>query len=205
MYYALMADRPYSHLELTAESVKVLAHPLRSRILGALRRHGPATATALATELGTNSGATSYHLRRLESVGLVEDTGEGRGKERLWKTSTASHGWRNTAFAEDEDARTALGWLVRDYLRQFDTRYAHWLDIRETWPAEWQDALSSGDAWIEVTAPQLRAFNAELEELIVRYLRAGEGDPQARRVHVHHFELPLDPGEVPDGDAGGGE
>ncbi|WP_242653142.1 winged helix-turn-helix domain-containing protein, partial [Intrasporangium flavum] len=60
---------------LTPESLRVLAHPLRSRLLGALRRGGPATATDLAAALGTNSGATSYHLRKLESVGLVEDTG----------------------------------------------------------------------------------------------------------------------------------
>ena len=63
---------------LTPASLRVLAHPLRSRLLGALRRHGPSTATDLATLLGTNSGATSYHLRKLESVGLVQDTERAR-------------------------------------------------------------------------------------------------------------------------------
>ncbi|MFT4284363.1 MAG: helix-turn-helix domain-containing protein, partial [Protaetiibacter sp.] len=56
-------------MRLDARAVRVLAHPLRSRILGRLRLHGPATATELATELQTNTGATSYHLRALESVG----------------------------------------------------------------------------------------------------------------------------------------
>src|SRR6478752_428663 len=63
-----------SELHLGAEAVKVLAHPRRSRIVTQLGRSGPLTATALAALLGTNSGATSYHLSRLESVGLVEDT-----------------------------------------------------------------------------------------------------------------------------------
>ncbi|RYE79717.1 MAG: ArsR family transcriptional regulator, partial [Myxococcales bacterium] len=78
-------------ITLDATAVKVLAHPLRSRLLSALRRDGAATATDLAAALGTNSGATSYHLRKLESVGLVEDTGDGEGKRRLWRASTRFH------------------------------------------------------------------------------------------------------------------
>ena len=62
-------------IRLDARALKTLAHPLRSRLLSALRIGGPRTATDLAAELGTNSGATSYHLRKLESVGLVTDTG----------------------------------------------------------------------------------------------------------------------------------
>ena len=59
-----------------SRQLRVLAHPLRSRLLGALRHGGPATATALAARLGTNSGATSYHLRQLAEAGLVEDDPE---------------------------------------------------------------------------------------------------------------------------------
>ena len=58
-------------------------------------RSGSATATELAAELSTNTGATSYHLRKLESVGLVTDTGEGEGKRRLWRASTQYHSWTN--------------------------------------------------------------------------------------------------------------
>ena len=64
--------------------LRVLAHPLRSRLVGALRFHGPATATQLAARLGTNSGATSYHLRQLAEVGLVEDDAErSSGRDRV--------------------------------------------------------------------------------------------------------------------------
>lgn len=192
-------QHPYTHVDLTAESVKVLAHPLRSRLLSALRRGGPASATALAAELSTNTGATSYHLRRLEAVGLVEDTGDGRGKERIWRASTESHGWRNSAWSEDEDARTALGWLVRDYHRQFDLAYARWLDVQDSWPAAWQDALGFGDSWIEVTPAQVEAMNAELEAVVERYRHAGAGDPAARRVHLYRFAFPMQPDDVPDG------
>src|SRR4051812_17674544 len=80
-YCARMAHSPtqigdLTGLRLDAAALKVLAHPLRSRLLSALRIDGPATATDLAARLSTNSGATSYHLRKLESVGLVSDSGE---------------------------------------------------------------------------------------------------------------------------------
>jgi DNA-binding transcriptional ArsR family regulator len=195
-----MAERDehrYTHVDLTAESVKVLAHPLRSRLLTALRRGGPASATALAAELSTNTGATSYHLRRLASVGLVEDTGEGRGKERIWRASTESHGWRNSDWADDEDARTALGWLVRDYHRQFDAAYARWLDVQDSWPADWQDVSGMSDAWVEVTPGQAQAMLDELEAVIERYVHAGSGDPAARRLHLYRFSFPLEPDDVP--------
>ncbi|MFP3714613.1 ArsR/SmtB family transcription factor [Puerhibacterium sp. TATVAM-FAB25] len=197
-------ERPYTHVELTAESVRVLAHPLRSRLLSALRKGGPASATRLAAELQTNTGATSYHLRRLESVGLVADTGEGRGKERIWRATTASHGWRGSAFADDEDARTALGWLVRGYHQQFDEEYARWLDAADAWPAPWQDVSGMSDAWVEVTPEQARAMQDELAAVVDRYLSAGAGDPAARRLHVYRVAFPLDPSDVPgEGDDGG--
>ena len=58
----------------------MLAHPLRSRLLAELRVRGPATATTLAAVLQTNSGATSYHLRKLAEVALVVDSGKGSGR-----------------------------------------------------------------------------------------------------------------------------
>lgn len=180
------------HIELTADAVKVLAHPLRSRLLSALRRGGPATATALATALRTNSGATSYHLRRLESVGLVVDTEQGRGKERLWAASTESHGWRNSAFQDDEDARTALNWLEREYQRTYDQRFNDWLDVADSWPAAWQDALGLEDTWVTVTPEQLVELKNELEAVVRRYHEAGKGDPRARRVALYQTSMPLD-------------
>ncbi|WP_442940215.1 ArsR/SmtB family transcription factor [Nocardioides sp. B-3] len=129
-YCAGMSDS----LRLDAASVRVLAHPLRSRLLSALRRGGPATATALAPELETNTGATSYHLRKLASVGLVVDTEQGEGKRRVWRAATSSHSREASDFAGDEDATTALNWLMRDYLAQLVTRYQQWLDVEDTGP-----------------------------------------------------------------------
>ncbi|HSO04905.1 MAG TPA: helix-turn-helix domain-containing protein, partial [Candidatus Limnocylindrales bacterium] len=56
------------------EALRVLSHPLRARILGALRLEGEATASQLGRRLDESSGATSYHLRQLARFGLVEES-----------------------------------------------------------------------------------------------------------------------------------
>jgi DNA-binding transcriptional ArsR family regulator len=188
----------YSGMRLDARAVRVLAHPLRSRILGRLRLAGPATATSLAAALSTNTGATSYHLRALESVGLVTDTGEGVGKRRLWRAATSYHSWTNSDFAGDEDARTALDWLQRDYIRQFAARAEHWLDAADGWPREWVDVLGLNDSFVEVTPAQAAALRDDLDAVLARYRAAGAGDPAARRIHISTQASPIDlrpPGE----------
>lgn len=184
-------ERPVG-MRLDERAVRVLAHPLRSRLLSELRVHGPATATQLAAALSTNTGATSYHLRALEDVGLVADTGEGAGKRRIWRASTDYHSWSNSAFADDEDAQTALGWLRRDYVRQFAARAERWLDVETLWPAAWVDRLGLDDALLTVTPDQLAAFHDEIDVLTEKYRRLGEGDPAARRVHVAVQVTPID-------------
>lgn len=183
---------PDNAFRLDSDSVKVLAHPLRSRLLSALRSGGPATATALAEQLGTNSGATSYHLRRMESVGLVTDTGEGHGKARLWAAATEYTHWTASDFAGDEDAETALNWLSRDYLQHMSERYARWLDVELGWPAPWRDALGMNDDAVLVTAEQAAAMTAEINEVVARYRRVGQGNPNARRIAAYVVTYPLD-------------
>ena len=194
---------PEENLWLTPESVRVLAHPLRSRLLGALRRHGPSTATDLATLLGTNTGATSYHLRKLESVGLVQDTEEGEGKRRLWRASSEYHSWHPSDFEGDEDSETALNWLTRDYARHFSEQYDKWLDVSTTWPTAWQDVCGSNDGAVLVTAEALGQMQEEMWELIQRYRRVGQGNPQARRIAIYAFAFPIDLDRPPTGSSAG--
>jgi DNA-binding transcriptional ArsR family regulator len=79
-----------SELHLGAEAVKVLAHPLRSRIVTQLRRSGPLTATALAALLGTNSGATSYHLQVSKDFNFTTLTVDQTGIMNLFVTPSTT-------------------------------------------------------------------------------------------------------------------
>lgn len=181
---------------LDAEALRVLAHPLRSRVLTQLRLHGPATATELAASLVTNTGATSYHLRKLESVGLVSDTGDGVGKRRVWQAATRGHEWTPSDFVGDEDAEASLGWLQRHYQEYLAERVAHWVETERAWPARWRDTLGSGDDGVTVTAAQARDMWDEIEAVTRRYRTAGVGEPDAIRVQVWTHLLPTE-SEIP--------
>lgn len=175
-------------------ALRTLAHPLRSRLLAELRIHGEATATELAGALGTNSGATSYHLRRLAEVGLVEDTGTGTGRRRVWRARPeAEPGPDVTGPALDEDERAAAQWLALDYADHFHGRVAAWVRDRDDWPSPWPQLCGLEDHQVQVTGEQLAALRAELTEVLARYRRLGQGNPQARRVVLYTCALPVDP------------
>lgn len=186
-----------AYIRLDSASVRVLAHPLRSRLVGALRLNGPSTATALAKHLDTNSGATSYHLRKLAEVGLVVDTGDGDAKSRVWAAASEMTQFENSDFDDDEDAATALGWLERDWLRHFTEKFGHWLDVRQGWPAVWRDRASMNDDTVLVTADQLRALHAEIDEVVDRYRRVGQGNPDAKRIATYLVFYPVDMEKAP--------
>jgi DNA-binding transcriptional ArsR family regulator len=183
---------PFTTLHLDARAIRVLAHPLRTRLLTALRTGGPATATALARRLDTNTGATSYHLRKLASVGLVDETHDGRGRERWWQASTPSHGWTERDVAGDADAEAASDWLRRHYLRSFVDRYERWLDRSSDESLDWRDAAEFGDAEMRLSPDELRAFQGELLELLDRYRHPSPDDVEARRVAFYYHAFPVD-------------
>ncbi len=184
------------HIRLDSRALRVLAHPLRSRLLSELRLHGAANATVLAGRLGTNTGATSYHLRKLAEVGLVEETAEGTGKQRFWAAAQESHSWRNTDYAEDPDAQAATGWLRRQQFRNLAERAEVWEQERVRWPDAWQEAASHSDAILSVDADQLRELMEELYAVVLRYREMGPGEG-GRQVVVNIAAIPTDPQVAP--------
>jgi DNA-binding transcriptional ArsR family regulator len=185
-------ESSYVGLRLDATAIKVLAHPLRSQLLSLLRTRGPATATELAEVLSTNTGATSYHLRRLESVGLVSDTGEGTGKRRLWRAATDFHSWNRSSFRADEDSATAVDWLERFYLHQFARRAEEWLDASDAWPDDWVDAFGLNDTTLLVTPQELQELKRRIDTLIEEFRGRAGGDPRARQVSLYYYSRPTE-------------
>lgn len=182
---------------VNAESLRVLAHPLRSRLLSTLRTNGPATATDLAAGLNSNTGVTSYHLRKLETVGLIEDSGQGAGKRRLWRAATDSHQFTPGDFEGDETAEADLTWLRRHYSRSLTERFEAWLNVEQSWPTAWRNAAGVDDDIVTLTAEQTKAMSAEIDEVLARYRSAGESGPRARRLSVWRVIYPLDLDQQP--------
>ncbi len=181
-------------------ALRVLANPLRSRLLAHLRVYGPASASDLARGLGSNSGATSYHLRRLAEVGLIRDSDDNSNRRRrVWQAvddagadlSPDRDQGTHTDSVLDEDEQSVAQWLALDYLEHFGERARGWVEHRGQWPAAWQVA-GLEDHLVQVNAEQLTALRAELVEVLQRYRRVGQGNPQAKRIIVYTCALPLD-------------
>ena len=182
------------NVHLDSRALRVLAHPLRSRLLSELRINGAATATHLAERLSTNTGATSYHLRKLAEVGLVTETGEGTGKQRFWAPAQESHSWSEEDHADDPDAAAAANWLRQHYISHFAEKLARWEDEREHWPQAWREAASISDALLTVTPEELDELMTELAATVERF-RQNVGDeprPGARRAVVQFYAMPAD-------------
>ncbi|TWP35279.1 ArsR/SmtB family transcription factor [Leekyejoonella antrihumi] len=177
--------------------LKVLAHPMRLRILGILRRDGPATATQLAQRLGLNSGATSYHLRQLAQHGLIsDDETRGNARDRWWR---ATHETTRVepAAVDDPAARAAVGAFNRTVALSYVAELQASLDERADLPREWADVIDDSDWNIWLTPAQvneaLERIHAILDELH-RAAPAWSENPPDRAVlytvQLHGFPRP---------------
>jgi DNA-binding transcriptional ArsR family regulator len=189
---------PAPETRLDARSLRGLAHPLRVRLLGLLREHGPATASGLARAVGESSGVTSYHLRQLAEHGFVvehEMVGASR-RERWWR---AAH--RTTVLEPLPDPDPETDVLVEEYLRAIGASYADRVTrftaglsgLRASLGAEWADAADLSDWWLELTAEQAREISAAIAAVLSTY-RAVDAEvapqPGTRRVVVQLQVMP---------------
>ncbi|MFJ3879433.1 ArsR/SmtB family transcription factor [Streptomyces sp. NPDC090077] len=175
---------------LDARSLRGLAHPLRMRMLAALRRDGPATASQLAERLGESSGSTSYHLRQLAAHGFVEDApGHGKGRERWWK---AAHD--GTAFDEslmyddDPETRGAAGTFLHEIAAIHAQETNTWLGDAHNWPKEWRSSSDLSDFTLRLTPAQSHELIHRVHELVNSYRDLPQTeDAETVRFHTHAF------------------
>jgi predicted ArsR family transcriptional regulator len=177
-------------VRLGNDQIRVLAHPLRSRLLGSLRLHGPATATRLAAELGTNTGATSYHLRQLAEVGLVaEEERPGSGRQRFWRSVHDMSAWHRSQYDDDPDAAAAADWLAAQQLTRLSSHFDAWWAAEPQEPIEWRDASALSDHFLSLNAAQTRELTAEIDAVIERWHTVEPG-PGARQVLLYLATVP---------------
>lgn len=182
-----------SAVRLDHRQVRVLAHPLRLRLLGALRVAGPATATDLAGKLDTNTGATSYHLRQLAEVGLVvEDPDRAIGRQRWWRAAHDVTDWEPTDFDDDPDARAAIEWIQGDQVRLLAERAERWFAARPEWSPAWRDAAGMSGALLHLGPARLQALEAEMWQVLMRYREESVPDESdVQPVHVFLAGYPM--------------
>ncbi|MFE5242472.1 MULTISPECIES: helix-turn-helix domain-containing protein [unclassified Streptomyces] len=190
-------DNDATHRVLDPEqdpaALKALTHPLRLKLLGLLRLHGPATASELAARTGESSASTSYHLRVLAKYAFVAEAEHRDGRERRWKAVHSVTSTDNAAMLATPAGRamTVLG-RRRQIEHLLQTVDRHEADIEAgRLGEEWHDPSGIDDLMPLLTPESLRelrdTIGAKLAELTAR----DEHDPRAERVVLLTAGLPL--------------
>lgn len=184
--------KPFAHLS-DPRVVKALAHPLRVQILGMLEQR-TASPSELSEELGVPLGNVSYHVRQLQSFGLIRlvRTTPRRGSiehhyELIARPDITDHEWETLP----EIVRQAMiGATLAPISRLvnnaavaggFSRREAH---LSRT-------ALTLDDeGWRDAAAALMEACHRleEIEQESIDRLAAGEGEASQSTLVVMHFD-----------------
>jgi predicted ArsR family transcriptional regulator len=175
-----------------ATALRAYAHPVRMKLILALRTRGPLTATQAGRLLGESSGTCSFHLRQLAKYGLVEETGEGTGREKPWRATTTSTGWDDVQ--QTPEATAAASLLAEILAESYFGELMRWLEARSEESEEWQRAAFIGDRFLWVTAEELAQVGRDLVAITDKYferqVRPELRPPGARLATYLHLGFP---------------
>ncbi|MCQ4211244.1 ArsR/SmtB family transcription factor [Streptomyces longispororuber] len=163
-------------IALDTAALRVLAHPVRLALLNQLRRQGPATARQLARQFDLDSGAASYHLRKLAQGGLIEeDTGRGNRRDRWWRALHAGsqHDPAESGGPEGRAYSRAVALAAAENLRRAATQ------IVPVIADEWFAVSTFSDFTVHVTPDELAVLKGELAAVVARYRERPAADGSA--------------------------
>ncbi len=202
IYPCSMTEPLPPHEVRDVEALRVLAHPMRQRILRYLRRVGPATSTTLARDLGENSGIMSYHLRQLAEHGFVKEiAGHGRGRERWWQVAPEPV-WIPREGLSPEAQAEASGLLPASLAEEVEG-FQRFRVAREAM-GEWgRGTWAVRRARLALTREEARQLIVDQQELIDRYQREpSDARAGARTVVLGFLAYPEAPRSDPAADPG---
>jgi DNA-binding transcriptional ArsR family regulator len=152
-------------------ALRALAHPLRSRLLGHLRLHGPATASRLGRAVGESSGSTSYHLRQLAAYGFVEEVeGQGTARERWWRARHRMTSWQAADVVGQEGGAEVQAEMTRLQLDQHARVLTAWQAQADRLDPAWTGGASLNDYALRLRPDEARALVAELDAVLARWM-----------------------------------
>jgi DNA-binding transcriptional ArsR family regulator len=152
-------------------ALRALSHPLRNRLLGLLRVHGPATASQLGRLVGESSGSTSYHLRQLAAYGFVEEVaGRGSARERWWRARHRMTSWQGADLVEQEGGREVQEEMTRLQIGLHARVLDAWHTQKEALDPAWTAAASINDVGLRLRPDQARALADEIGVVLTRWM-----------------------------------
>jgi DNA-binding MarR family transcriptional regulator len=180
-------------------ALRVLADPVRYRLLRHLMTVGPQTATQCAGVVDATPSNCSYHLRELAKHDLIERVqgpgrGGGDGRERRWRATATGLGFDPYDRPEDrsdgvETDRVAelVGRELAHVRIDDDAAFAHAaIDGCDALPVEWRRAVEMAGYGLRITAAELTGLTAAIDALLRPYIAPSRPDApeDARVVHV---------------------
>jgi predicted transcriptional regulator len=176
-----------------AREIRALAHPLRTRLLEALIREGPLTATEAGELLDESPANCSFHLRTLAKYGFVEEAEGGTGRNRPWRRVNLGQSFSEVD--EDPEVSVAAQTLAEMAHEQTFGRIREFLYHHGSLPREWQQAAFLSDYLVYVTPEELEALGAEFIEILFRYrertMDIAKRPEGSRPVQLATFGIPL--------------
>lgn len=180
--------------------LKALTHPLRVRILYALRAETTATASVLGQIVDESPASVSYHLRKLADAGFVEeapDLGED-GRQRWWRVPEEGFAWSTLDFDNSPESRTTSNAAKRVLVDNQFRRQRDFDATAESWGDEWIHSAFSADNILQLTASETSDLYGELSAVIEKWRAAGVERAAAER----NTASPETPPETPPTTAG---
>jgi DNA-binding transcriptional ArsR family regulator len=177
------ATNPHGDLVISDPRVlRDVADPERYAVLTRLQRNGPATAAALAADVGLDESTVQAHLGVLAGHGLIHPT-DGE----TWQALA-------TGLLVDlpDDPETARLLTTRMFLEAAELPAPWWADDEPQLPPEWRQVAGLINARLWMTTDEVQSLNDRIEELTAPYANRPESDRPdgARRVRVQCYLMP---------------
>lgn len=175
-----------------AESLKAIVHPLRGKLLAALRIDGPATASELARRLGESSGSTSYHLRQLARFGFIEEDDEQpNARDRRWRAKHRYTSWRDADFVDDPEGRETVRAIRMRQVRLLEEQIEQFHERLDCWAPGWLEHAGISDDVIRLAPEALGRLTERILELAREYaVPDGTDDAELVTLVVAGFPRP---------------
>lgn len=173
-----------------------LAHPLRRRLMDALKVDGPSTVGQLADRTGQAVGNVSHHLRVLAGCELVEEAPElaRDRRERWWRLVSTGVRWSTSDFGDDP-ASLAVAHAARSLnLDHHLGTVRAWYASEEDRP-EWAGAAFSTDKWLILSPAELAELERQLSGLLAEWgnRRIPDDGQHRESVFLFAYGVPAQP------------
>ncbi|MEO8330394.1 MAG: helix-turn-helix domain-containing protein [Candidatus Nanopelagicales bacterium] len=170
-------------------AIRALAHPARLCAVDELFRGDiELSATDLSAIANVTPSTMSYHLRALESFGMVERAGgSSDGRERRWRGVA-----RRLKLDVNSASTTMVEFtIVDEILSRLRERWSEWAASSK--PSEWEDATTLSRTRLRLTADQAVELQEKLNQVVEEFRAvggSGDGAAGSAEVGVVYSVLP---------------